>query len=83
MNIAEVAVSLLKVVVVGLLLGAGLPALFAIGLRAVSRTVDIADPQAPGEVLTRVSRLGLLLGYLCFTVVGLAVLAGIGWIIVN
>lgn len=83
MNIADVVQSLLKVIVVGLLLGAGLPAIFAVGLRAVSRTVEVADPNEQGAVLTRVSRPSLLLGYLCFAVVGLAVVAGIVWIIIN
>lgn len=83
MNIADVAGSLLKVIGVGLLLGAGLPALFALGLRGVSRTVETANPDVPGEVLTRTSRSGLILGLLCFGVVGLAVVVGIGWIIFN
>ncbi len=83
MNIADVAVSLLKVIVVGLLLGAGLPAVFALGLRAVSRTIEVPNPDAPGEVLTRVSRPSLLVGYLCFAIVGLAVFAGIAWIVIS
>lgn len=83
MNIADVAGSLLKVIAVGLLLGAGLPAVFALGLRGVSRTVEIADPEVPGEVLTRTSRTGMILGLLCFGLVGLAVVIGIGWIILN
>lgn len=83
MNIADVAGSLLKVIVVGLLLGAGLPAVFALGLRGVSRTVETVNLDVPGEVLTRTSRSGLLLGSLCFALVGLAVVVGIGWIIFN
>lgn len=83
MDIADTVISLVKVIVVGLLLGAGLPAIFAVGLRAVSRTVETADPGAPGGVVTTRSRSGLVLGYACFAVVGLAVVAGIIWIIVN
>lgn len=83
MDIADTVTSLVKVIVVGLLLGAGLPAIFAVGLRAVSRTVEAADPDAPGEVITTKSRTGLALGYACFALVGLAVIAGIVWIIIN
>lgn len=81
MDFAEVGLSLIKVVVVGLLLGAGLPAVFAVGLRAVSRTVPVEAGGAGGDV--RRSRAGLALGYACFGFVGLAVLVGIAWIIVS
>lgn len=83
MDIADTVLSLVKVIVVGLLLGAGLPAIFAVGLRAVSRTVEAADPNTPGEIIMARSRIGLALGYACFAVVGLAVVAGIVWIIIN
>ena len=40
MDFASVGISLLKVVVVGLALGAGLPAIFALGLRLSTRTAN-------------------------------------------
>ena len=73
--------ALWKIVVVGLLAGAGLPALFAIGLRALSPRAGAAvetgagagvagrDQAAGGGVL------GIALASLCFAVV----LAAIGW----
>ncbi len=71
--------ALWKIVVVGLLTGAGLPALFAVGLRVLS------SPARPGEAAAGRGTAGPL-GYpvagLCFA----AVLAAIGWgisVIVN
>lgn len=72
--------ALWKIVVVGLLAGAGLPALFAIGVRALN------PPPRPGEAATAERPTAGPLGYtvagLCFAVV----LAAIGWgiaVIVN
>jgi hypothetical protein len=64
-----------KIVVVGLIAGAGLPALFAIGLVALDRrpagvSVDADDAKVYGG-----SPIGLAAAALCFAVV----LAGIGW----
>ena len=65
--------ALWEIVVVGLLAGAGLPALFAVGLRALSlpgggRTAD-QDRIVGGSVP------GMIAAGLCFAVV----LAGLGW----
>lgn len=62
-----------EVVVVGLLLGAGLPALFALGVRALA---------GPGSVTAsgQRSRLRIALGVLCFAIVVSAVATAI-WII--
>jgi hypothetical protein len=62
-------------VAVGLLLGAGLPALFALGVRALeSERVLVAD----GAGLTsRASTGGKALAVLCFGVTALAVVFGI------
>jgi len=62
--------ALWKIVVVGLLLGAGLPALFAVGLRALNPSAG-ADGQAAagGDVA------GKAVAVLCFALV----LAAIGW----
>lgn len=56
--------ALWKIVVFGLLLGAGLPALFAVGLRVLS---------TDGAVTTRLAN--RIVAGLCFA----AVLAAIGW----
>jgi hypothetical protein len=83
--------ALWKIVVVGLLAGAGLPALFAVGLRALSLGSSAAtvlagvDPAAAGTEggeggqpqtqLVGGNPLGIAAAALCFAVV----LAAIGW----
>ncbi|MFF7633175.1 hypothetical protein ACFZB9_08500 [Kitasatospora sp. NPDC008050] len=86
--------ALWKIVVVGLLTGAGLPALFAIGLRLLSpprpsgeapsaaAAVGEAAVGEAGAARSAVGPLGYALAGLCFAVV----LAAIGWgisVIVN
>ena len=82
MNVADVAVSLVKVVVVGLALGAGLPAIFALGLRALSvgTVVPGADGDPAGVHVVR-TPLMTFVAAACFAIVGLAVVAGIAWIV--
>lgn len=82
MNFADVAVSLVKVIVVGLALGAGLPAVFALGLRALSvGTVVPAADGDPAGVRVERSPAMTLAAAACFAVVGIAVVAGIAWIV--
>jgi hypothetical protein len=67
--------ALWQVVAVGLLLGAGLPALFALGVRALENDrVLTADG---GELGSRASTSGKALAGLCFGVTALAVVFGI------
>ncbi|MFI9330268.1 hypothetical protein ACIGZJ_22315 [Kitasatospora sp. NPDC052868] len=71
--------ALWKILVVGLLTGAGLPALFAVGLRTLN-----PPPRAGGAVAGRPTAgpVGYAVAGLCFA----AVLAAIGWgisVIVN
>lgn len=72
--------SLWQVLLVGLLLGAGLPALFALGLRSLNagRTVVTAGAGygGAGEV-SRPSPLGLAGAIVCFAILVAAVLFGI------
>ncbi|KJE24025.1 hypothetical protein FF36_01714 [Frankia torreyi] len=71
--------ALWKIVVIGLLAGAGLPALFAVGLRAVSLPGRAGDAPAAGEAdddrIIGTNPLGIAAGALCFALV----LAAIGW----
>lgn len=66
-----------QVLVVGLLLGAGLPAVFALGVRALAwgeggdAEVSRARPRPGGRALA----------YVCFGVVGLGVLLGLAVIV--
>lgn len=67
--------ALWKIIVFGLIAGAGLPALFAVGLLALSqgRKTRAAGPDS--EVLVGGSPAGLAAAVFCF----LVVLAAIGW----
>jgi hypothetical protein len=74
--------ALWQIVVVGLLAGAGLPALFAIGLRALSlpggaraQTAGTGSDTVDSDNIIGGSVLGMIAGAVCF----LIVLAAIGW----
>ena len=68
-----------SVLVVGLALGAGLPALFAVGIRALGwgsgRMADAPDHR-PHPV-------GRAIGYACFAIVALAIVLGVGTIVAH
>ncbi|MGB3482157.1 MAG: hypothetical protein WBB07_08060 [Mycobacterium sp.] len=69
--------SIFRVLVVGLLLGAGLPALFALGLVAYSDGAGVTE--ADGTVHTTNPALKFL-GLALFTVVGAVILVALLWI---
>lgn len=69
--------SILRVLGIGLLLGAGLPALFAVGLVAYSS--GAGGPAEDGTVRAPNPALKVL-GFVLFTVVALVVVAAILWI---
>lgn len=62
--------ALWKIIVVGIVLGAGLPALFAVGLRAMSPAGTESGTTTTGGNVT-----GKAIAAVCFVVV----LAAIGW----
>ncbi len=66
-----------KIVVFGLIAGAGLPALFAVGLYSLSRgpRAQTAGAGADSETLVGGSTVGMVIAAICF----LVVLAAIGW----
>lgn len=67
------------VLLVGILLGAGLPMIFALGIRALSYGVGgAADIEAHQPHI-----IGKVLAGLCFTVVIAAVVAGVGAIVAS
>ena len=68
--------ALWKIIVFGLILGAGLPALFAVGLRALAMPGSRAQTAgADSDQLVGGNPLGMVLAAICF----LIVLAAIGW----
>lgn len=69
--------SIFKVLVVGLILGAGLPALFATGLVAFSHGAGVAD--ADGTVHSA-NPLMKFLGIALFVLVGAVILVALLWI---
>ncbi|SDD65149.1 hypothetical protein [Rhodococcus tukisamuensis] len=64
--------SLWQVILVGLLLGAGLPALFALGLRSLAAGSDVA---ADGTVTRR--PLAVAGAVACFAIIVIAIVVGI------
>jgi hypothetical protein len=72
--------AILRVLFVGLVLGAGLPGLFAIGLRAYS--AGLGGVAADGTV-QRVNPALKFLGLALFVIVALVILAAILWITRN
>jgi hypothetical protein len=67
--------ALWKIVVFGLLAGAGLPAIFAAGLYSLSRGPKTRTAGADSEVVIGGNPAGMLVAALCF----LVVLASIAW----
>ncbi len=64
-----------KIVVYGLIAGAGLPALFAIGLFSLSKGPKTQTAGAASDVVVGGHPLGKLVAAVCF----LVILAAVGW----
>ena len=80
--IGNTANSLWQVIVVGLVLGAGLPTLFALGLRAMhGGSLGVDEHGQTTTAKPTVARLAV--AYACFAVVVSVIVAGIVWIVVN
>lgn len=71
---AEIASNTMRVLAVGVLLGAGLPALFAAGISLWDRGEGGA--QADGTI-TRRSPVAVAMAYTLFALIGVAVLVGL------
>jgi hypothetical protein len=67
--------ALWKIVVFGLVAGAGLPALFAVGMFSLSRGPKTANAGPDSDVVVGGSAAGLFGAAFCF----LVVLAAVGW----
>jgi hypothetical protein len=67
--------ALWKILVFGLLAGAGLPALFAVGILALSKGGRTQTAGADSDVVVGGSRAGMAVAAVCF----LIVLASIAW----
>ena len=69
--------ALWQVLLVGVLLGVGLPALFALGVRSLTTSRQLVSVGSAGEEVTKPSPAGLAGGVICFGLCILAVLFGI------
>ncbi|WP_432843994.1 hypothetical protein [Dactylosporangium sp. CA-092794] len=73
-----------RVLLVGLLLGAGLPTLFALGVRSLAWGAGgDAEVHEAGATGPRAQPIGTVLGWLCFVVVLLGVALGITYIVAS
>ncbi len=71
-----------RILLVCLLLGAGLPALFALGIRALAYGAGGEPEVSDSGVSAPVPHpAGTVAGYACFTIAALAVLLGIAFIV--
>lgn len=77
MNFSNLFGSLVDVTLVGLLLGAGLPALFALGIRLAHGPSAVT---ADGTVTHHASPLGKAAAGICFSIIIVAVMVGILWV---
>jgi hypothetical protein len=73
-----------RVLLVGLILGAGLPTLFALGVRSLAWGAGgEAEVHADGTAGPKAQPIGTVLGYVCFAVVLLGVALGITFIVAS
>lgn len=77
MNFGNLFGSLVEVTLVGILLGAGLPALFAVGIRLAHGPSATA---ADGVVTHHASPLGKAAAAVCFGIILIAIMVGILWV---
>ncbi len=83
-NVSFAADSALRILVVCLILGAGLPALFAVGIRALAYGAGgEAEVHESGVSSPSPRPLGTVAGYLCFAIVLLGVILGITFIVAS
>lgn len=83
-NLSLAAESAVKILLVCLVLGAGLPALFAVGVRALAYGAGgEAEVHESGVSGPTPRPIGTVIGYACFTVVLLGVLLGITFIVAS
>ncbi len=72
-----------RVLLIGLVLGAGLPTMFAFGIRALAWGTGGEAERHDAEVLVKPHVMGRVVAYTIFAVVILMVLSGIGYIVAH
>ena len=76
-DIVEITESISRVLAIGLLLGAGLPALFAVGMRLVALSTPDEDADGTAAAPNQFYRYA---GYFLYAVVAAVIILGILWI---
>lgn len=71
-----------RILLVGILLGAGLPALFALGIRSLAWGTGV-EGNGDETISVTPHLAGRIIAYLLFGLVILAVLAGVGYIVAH
>ena len=72
-----------RILLVGVVLGAGLPALFAVGIRSLAWGVGGEAGRHAADVQLKPHPLGRAIAYLLFALVILVVLLGVGYIVAH
>lgn len=72
-----------RILLVGLVLGAGLPALFALGVRSLAWGSGIEAGDQANVTVLKPHLVGRIIAYVLFAIVILAVLAGVGYIVAH
>ncbi|WP_433062617.1 hypothetical protein [Dactylosporangium sp. CS-033363] len=72
-----------KVLLVGLILGAGLPTLFALGVRSLAWGAGGSAEVTDDGTVAKANPIGTVLGWVCFVVVLLGVALGITYIVAS
>jgi hypothetical protein len=82
-NVFHLEVQILwKILVAGIILGAGLPALFAVGVRSMAYGAGgDAEIDPSGVTPAAPNPIGTVIGYICFGIVLLAVALGLTYIV--
>lgn len=73
----HIVMPVINVLIIGLVLGAGLPAIFALGMRCVAEGTEGVREDGTATAANPVLR---VLGYLLFAFVALVIVAGILWL---
>jgi hypothetical protein len=71
--------ALWKTIVYGLIIGAGLPALFSVGLYALSRGPRLQTAGGADSETSEAVYGGSIIGLIIAVIIGLIILAAIGW----
>ncbi len=79
MNIVEILEKIVPVLLAGLFFGAGLPALYALGMRMMSGTTEYTADGRLVEV-EGPSGIAKVIGYIIFAVIIAAIVIGILWV---